>query len=355
MRRLAFAVLVVLLVLAGSEMSRRLLLASGGAGAFILPPASITYAGLYNGRSDEGLYDIGFLYSQDSGATFTKLEDPVITRGGGEAWHADSLVQPALLWNGSAWVAWIAGCAAEDQWRLGRWTNPNADLVAHPDAWTADEDSPLIPLGSAGAFDDHAMNLPAVGYDAEREVEQVWYAGWKSGGTITIGYAEREADGTITKFGQVLGVGASGAFDDDHIAPGAVVVIGDVGRLYYAGHPGGSSGSRYATALATFDATDPGDASGYGKQGAIAALTPQKIVGDLTWNSVHLRTLLATEGGWIGWGSVFHPTSGDGPEEAFATTSADGLTFTAPSGPIIGRGPTWDGRSAENPSIVVIP
>lgn len=326
-------------------MIARRLLVSGGAATFS-PPAVLEMVGVYNGTSADLDYDIGVMYSGDSGQTWTRDPgNPVLLKGSGGAWDDESLVQPSLFHDGSQWVLYAAGYSGT-AWAIGRWTNP--DIIADPTDWTADS-NPIL----SGPPTFNGVNNPAVLLDGT--TERIWYTALESSGDTTIGYAERAAGGSVSGVGVVLDVGSAGQQDDVGLATGVVVKVGSVWRVYYGGASEIGAIAEYRTCLAT--TTDPEDPGEYSKLGALSGLDGDvTLAGDgRTYQSNVLRTVIQhPNGSWIGFGTAFHPTDASGDEVSFRSTSEDGITWTAPTGPILPLVVSeWDDNSAENPSIVV--
>lgn len=315
-------------------------------GRLYQPASSITnLVGLYNGTTVDFAYNLFGLYSTNGGTSWSRMNaGGVCIPRNTASWNSANLVQPSIFWDGSKWVCYVAGHNGS-AFSIGRYTNPNADLVANPTAWTAST-NPIL----TGPPTYTNVNLPEAVKDGS--ITRLWYTGWPSGAGTVIGYSEVDSLGVLTGVGTVLNVGSSGDFDDEGLAVGACVKVGSEWRVYYAGQSG-TTNPDYRTGYAT--TTDPDDAGAYTKHGVISAFSGQiTLAGDgRTYRSNHLRSILQLpNGSWMGWGSCFHPTDASGDEVSFQSTSTDGLTWTAPTGPILAltSGGNND-NSAENPSI----
>lgn len=346
------ALLVALALLVAMTLGRRLLLAAaGGSGSFTapVPPPVLSMVMLYNGSQGTGTYDIGAATSTDSGATWTPYSlNPIIVHSG--TWYDTLLVDPSLHWNGSEWTVYVAGHDGSN-FSIGRWTNPNADLAANLATvnWSADAGNPVL-TAPGGATD---VNFPTTLY--EDPITRIWYALWKTGGDIVMGYAEADAGGSISGVGEVLGLGSSGAFDDEQVLPAAAIKVGSTYYVYYAGASESSGSPLYRTGLAT--CTDPDDDATYSKVGVISAFSGVLVLSDgYHYQSNQMRSIVEDgDGGYIAFGSAFQPTEVPSSlhEVAWRSTSTDLVTWTAPVGPLIALGDGWDAVSAENPAVVV--
>jgi hypothetical protein len=128
--------------------------------------------------------------------------------------------------------------------------------------------------------------------------------------------------------------------------------------VYYAGLTGlndsWSSDAVYSMGYAETSASSPGGV--YTKRGTLANLTSPQPLGDgRVYEAIHLRTLQRYKGAYLGWGTVFHPTSGESREVSFSALGLSMITFAEPAGPILPlEAGTWDAESAENPSVIAI-
>lgn len=328
-------------------LARRLLIARGGGGV-VLPPSN--YSLLYNGQNGSGIVKVGLATSVNAGATWTRYAgNPVMTVGAGGQWDDEQVHAPTVFWDGSQWVMFFDGYSGSE-YAIGRATSP--DLIT----WTKYGSNPILSKGTAGAFDDQNVNFPFVRYDNSLSPAwQMWYAGWKSGGKITLGYADSTDGLAWTKRGQVLAEGTAGAFDDEGMATGPVVKVGATYYVFYAGQADtGGSTSDYRTGYAT--CTNPASSGTYTKQGVLSqfSTTLTSLDDGLTYTSNGLVSIVLRGSTYIGYGTAFQPVSPATQHEvSFRSTSTDLITWTTPTGVLLPlSGGTYDTISAENPSVV---
>lgn len=324
-------------------LARRLLIAHGG-GSVVLPPT--LYSMLFNGQSGGGNpVSLGLATSTDAGATWTVYgSNPVISPGAGGTWDDEQVHGACVIWDGSQWVLYADGYDGT-HYRIGRWTS--ADLIT----WTAYGSNPIVGLGAGGAFDENGCVGPNVRYDVTASPSwQMWYVGFDAGNVTTLGYADSSDGLAWTKRGQVLGVGAGGAFDSGGVGGAPVIKVGATYYLFYAGFDGTNYHGGYATcASPTGTYTKHGVLSAFA--GDVTSLSDGK-----TYKSNGMNTVIARGSGYIAYGTTFHPTvPATQYETSFRSESTDLVTWTAPTGPLVTVGSGWDSISAENPSVVPTP
>lgn len=322
-------------------ISRRLLI--GGSGSFTGPRQNMV--GLFNGRSASVSYDIGYMTSNDAGATWTEYgSNPVLTKSGpsGVSWKSNFVVDPCLLHDGSQYVVYYAGYDSAN-FRIGRSTS--ADLIT----WTDYASNPVIDLGTGTDPDATGANFPAVHFDGT--TWRMWYTGWNST-TLTVCFADSSDGLTWTKHGTVIGLGSAGDFDDVEAVSAAVVKSGSTWYIYYTGRSDPSTPPSYRGGYAT--CTTPETAATYTKHGVLSTFSGNlgPMSDGLTYNSNQCRTMLPLDsGGYLRLGSMFWPTTGPYIEKSYRSIGSDLTTFSAPTGPVLTL-TGWDATSAENPSAI---
>lgn len=325
---------------------RRALIAGGG-GSFPLP--TIAYSMLFNTQVGDGLVSIHLATSTDTGVTWTRY-GLVIPRGAGGTWDDEQVHGPSLNWDGSQWVVYYSGYNGTN-YRIGRATSP--DLIT----WTKYASNPVLDLGSG--FDAAGVIGPVVRYDPDASPPwQMWYTGKSAAAVFTLGYADSTNGLAWSRRGQVLGLGSAGAFDDVSVGGGAVVKVGALYYVFYAGSS--ETGSFPLTRPGYATCTDPASSGTYTRQGQLAGLTGNVTSLDdgLVYTSNNLTSIEQRGAQWVGFGTAFQPTPDIGQHEVTFRTSTFDLTgtWTTPTGvllPLAGGPPGT--ISAENPSVVVTP
>lgn len=229
-------------------LARRILIA--GPGSFTVPPAFEDDVGpwlmLYNGSDADGPYAIGAATSAD-GATWTPDAGNPVLEAVAASQLDDHVKDPYLVWDGSQFVVYFSGNDGST-YRIFRAT---ASDIAGP--WTVDT-TPVIDLGSSGAFDDAHVSYPSVLYepaDTGREWK-LWYSAVKaSDGAVRVGYAYSSDGETFTKHGMVVDLGAGGTWNEDTVGP---ATVRNIDGTYYLFLHGWSPAAK-TVGLATF--TDP--------------------------------------------------------------------------------------------------
>jgi predicted GH43/DUF377 family glycosyl hydrolase len=104
-------------------------------------------------------------------------------------------------------------------------------------SWTcANSGSPVLTLGSSGAWDDTRVVTPAVVKDDASDYK-MWYTGRNASAAFAIGYAT-STDGVIwTKYGSnpVLTVGAAGSWESSIVREPSVVNVSGTYHMWYSG------------------------------------------------------------------------------------------------------------------------
>lgn len=350
MRRAALAV-ALLVAYSGGTMLATKLRPVGGGGASFTPPQTQQLVGLMNAASDATYaYTIGPVTSSDGGVTITPGAGAEITAGTGGSWDDVHVKDPALVHDGTQFVAYYAGFDGAN-YRIGRATAATIDGT-----WTKDGSNPVIGFGASGAPDEAGAIFPVVTYSAaESPAWKMWYGAMPAGATagnpsgVTIAFAD-SADGiTWTKRGRVLNVGTSGTFDDVGLIPGTVIRIGSTWHLFYTGF---RSNLLMHTGYAT--TTDPDDTGAYTRVGSMAGYTGNLSLGGWTWQSNMPRTILSLEGGYRIAGTVWNPTPSDTEEATWSVLSSSLTSWPAPTDLAFSLS-GWYANSGENPTMIVAP
>lgn len=325
-------------------LANRLLLAGSGA-AFTIPlPTDFT--AFYNRQVGASTYRIFAAASTDGGESFTTGDTALIDIGAGGSWNDVHLAHPCAIEEDGAYAMYVSGYDGST-WRTGRYTA--ATLSTTPGGWTADPANPIIsPTGGlTGTW------VPQCQPDTDLELTRIWYLAY-NGTTFSTYYAERDwATGTITKYGEVLPPGGSGAWNE--LGTDAVVphTIGGQKRLFLGGQAAdGVSEAGWASY------TDPRVAATYTNHGSILAGPFTADDGDYLSPAILSLQPYGVEG-YLVFGSLIHPDGfpANSREISFRTLSPDGLTFPNPiAAPIIPMATSWpDSESRENPNVHLTP
>lgn len=239
----------------------------------------------YNGRAADSFdaYEIGVGWSSD-GVTWTPAAaNPILSPGAGGSWDDAHVKDPHVVYVAGVFHMLYAGHDGSN-WRIGYATSSDGET------WT--KQGQVLGLGGSGAADETALVFPTLYHDPDDAGAEwkVWYGGSDAAGVATICYASGSSLTTLTKHGRVLNVGASGAFDDVGLLPGAVTKVGSTWHLLYAGRPNASAHPiGWQPGLATFtDPTGPytkhpGNPLFARRSSAYQALTSDAPQGDVTF------------------------------------------------------------------------
>jgi len=113
--------------------------------------------------------------------------------------------------------------------------------------WNKSPGNPVLDHGASGTWEEIHVAHPTVLFDGTKY--QMWYAGYDSSSFWRIGYAT-SSDGIVWKKhpdNPVLDVGPSGTWDDYQIYDPTILFDGAKYHLWYTGYDGSNSGIGYAT------------------------------------------------------------------------------------------------------------
>jgi predicted GH43/DUF377 family glycosyl hydrolase len=302
----------------------------------------------FNGQPSANAYKIGIARSFDGGITWEEMSNnPVLQAGSG--WEATCVKDPRLVNCDGRMVMYYAGFDGST-FQIGRATSGDAwdDLRV----WNKDAGNPVIAKGTNSADPDYVgCEFPIVTYQrGETPQWRCWYAGYPNGSTppstpiADVCYADSTDGITWTKRGIVIARGASGAFDDSAAMPGAVIKVGAVWYIYYAGYRA-TAGVMYS-ALAS--CTDPANAATYTKLGVMENYDNTITWGGNNYQSNMVNGVIAVPSGYRAFITIHNPG------EICVTARGDTLQgIGLPTAQLLRTAAgTWTAIAAENPSVV---
>lgn len=201
----------------------------------------VTYHMWYTGYSFGDIYRIGYANSSD-GINWNKYSgNPVLDRGSSGSWDDESIHSTSVIFDGSIYHMWYAGENGSD-YRIG-YANSTDGLN-----WVKHPQNPILDMGSPGAWDDGFIFYPTVHYNDTEMIYYIWYIGG-SGPTRSLGYATSEDGLNWTKYSEnpVLNVGSAGAWDDTVLTVPTVLYGNSTYHLWYTGFDGTYYRIGYAT------------------------------------------------------------------------------------------------------------
>lgn len=179
----------------------------------------------YSG-SDGSSWAIGCATSPD-GITWTKNPgNPVLRPGDKGTWDDAAVFSPSIIYDNGIFQMWYSGEGAFT--KIGYATSPDGVM------WTKNPGNPVLDL-SVGA---NTWENGGVYYASVLQVGgqyKMWYTGFCTLATSTIGYAESSDGVTWTKylFNPVLENGVKGAWDDYNVESPNVVFDGFFYHMWY--------------------------------------------------------------------------------------------------------------------------
>jgi formylglycine-generating enzyme required for sulfatase activity/predicted GH43/DUF377 family glycosyl hydrolase len=207
--------------------------------------------------------------------------------------------------------------------------------------WTKNVSNPVLGLGGAGAFDDQTATVGSVIYD--NGTYKMWYSGY-DGSYERIGYATSPDGIAWTKYtsNPVMDHGPSGTFDSIYAWGPKVIKVGATYHMWYTGHSGeGSYNIGHATSP---------DGIAWTKDAANPVLTNSANGWDLMY--ITAGSVLYFNGAFHLWYSGF---DGSYVYRIGYAKSADGVTWTKGSNnPVLNIGPSggFDSTYVYEPSVL---
>ena len=197
--------------------------------------------------------------------------------------------------------------------------------------WNKSPGNPVLDHGASGTWEEIHVAHPTVLFDGTKY--QMWYAGYDSSSFWRIGYAT-SSDGIVWKKhpdNPVLDVGPSGTWDDYQIYDPTILFDGAKYHLWYTGYDGSNSGIGYATSA---------DGIVWEKHPANPVLNPGPSG---TWDDYHVGspTVLFDGTKYRMW---YAANDGSHRRTGYAT-SADGIVWEKhPENPVLDLGSSgaWD-------------
>ena len=205
--------------------------------------------------------------------------------------------------------------------------------------------NPIIPLGSATAWDDERVQSPSVIID--NGDYKMWFAGY-DGSTYKIGYATGyySSGWTWTKYGSnpVLSTGSTGAWDSAHVMDPWVLKVGNILHMYYVG---ASTYGGYQIGHATST-----DGTSWTKDSNNPVLTIDPFI---PWEGDKLREpcVIYQNGMYIMYYTSYSGSTGQRIGVAYST---DGNNWSRDiRNPVLdrGNGTEWDNRGVQTGSVYV--
>lgn len=310
----------------------------------------------FNGENSsvgQGNYSIGMASSSDY-ATWQTVPGAQITANL-SGWELTWIGQPCLVYDGTQYVVYYSGWDSTNM-RIGRATASNF----YGGSWTKYASNPVIDHGTTGAPDEIGAGMPIVHYDAADTPKwRMWYHGFPAGSSptnpagLTVCYAD-SSDGIIwTKYGTVIGVGTTGAFNDIGSDNGCVIKSGSTWYVFMSGYHNAGSGAFSHSAYCT--TTNPSSAASYSSLTQLTNYTGNVSAGGYTWQSNQTRGIMPYGSGYLCWLTLWEPTNAGSVLECAVQVYSPDLTSWSSPGPIMLPFESWDSISAENPSVIVSP
>ena len=162
----------------------------------------------------------------------------MLTRGGDGEWDSETVMEAAVIHDGTEFRMWYAGNDGEVA-GVGYATSPDGTT------WTKHTGNPIMGVGPAGSFDGGSIWPSTVLFNGQ--MYRMWYTGVRDlgGFTWTIGYAESDDGLSWTRRPEPV-VETGGGWESDFVYAPLVLLDGPVHRMWYAGFGGSSIHIGYA-------------------------------------------------------------------------------------------------------------
>jgi hypothetical protein len=201
-----------------------------------------TYHMYFTGRVIDApfgeLNDIGHATSSDGLSWEMDPANPVLTRGFDGEWDSGTVMEAAVIHDGTGFRMWYAGNDGEVA-GVGYATSPDGST------WTKHAGNPIMDAGPAGSFDGGSIWPGIVLLDGQRY--RMWYTGHRELGGFnwTIGYAESDDGLSWTRNSEPV-VETGEGWDSEFVYAPWVLLDGPIHRMWYAGYGGSAIRIGYA-------------------------------------------------------------------------------------------------------------
>jgi len=156
---------------------------------------------------------------------YTKSSLNPILRPGSSGWDSRDVAHPTVIYHNDQFMMWYCGRGGS-YWDIGLATSSDGSV------WNKYGGNPVLVRGASGQPDSYSAYTPEVIFHEGKF--KMWYGGL-DGSKVTTCYAESTDGMTWTKYGRVLNVGASGAWDSAHAYAPTVWVFNETYYLMYYG------------------------------------------------------------------------------------------------------------------------
>jgi uncharacterized repeat protein (TIGR01451 family) len=164
--------------------------------------------------------------------------NPALSVGPSGTWD-DDVWSPVVLKEGGGYKMWYTGDDGSNPSRIGLATSTDGIT------WTKSISNPVLSPGPSW----EAGGIRAGSVISDGGLYKMWYTGFDSNGVGRIGYATSPDGVAWTEYGSnpVLGVGASGSWEDDDVLDPTVIKEGSTYHMWYSGYDGITNRIGHAT------------------------------------------------------------------------------------------------------------
>ena len=319
-------------------------------------PLTRTMYAAYNGADDLGVYAIGVATSTDDVVWTRSGSNPVISKGTG--FESTWVAQPTLAYDGTQYVIYYSGYngttleigRATAASFTGSWTKnagnpvlPKGSVVTDPDYGGAANPVVHYDVNDTPKWKMWYHGFPSGSTPASPK-------------NLTVCFADSSDGVTWTKHGTVIPVGSAGSFNDYGTDMGCVYKSGSTWYVFMSGYHDPGTGVIARTGWCT--CTDPADIATYSALTQMSNYSGTVSLSNRTWKSNLPRGVVdsPTGSGYIVFPTFWNPTdTGVDPVEICSQITSSSLTdWPSPSSVMIGTD-AWNPHSAENPSVIFAP
>jgi hypothetical protein len=188
--------------------------------------------------------DLGYATSTD-GVHWIKHEaNPVLVRGPLGAYDENMISAPYVLYDGEQFHMWFSAVDFRGDWSIDYATSPGGVR------WTKHAGNPLLQETHDWRWDAVYIAEPNVLFNGA--FFEMWYNGASATTETLLGYATSLDGIDWVRFEEarpVLNVGPDRAWDDFAVARAHVLYDGEMYKMWYEGHDGGTWRIGYATSI----------------------------------------------------------------------------------------------------------
>ncbi|MBI4330439.1 MAG: hypothetical protein HY673_04060 [Chloroflexi bacterium] len=275
-----------------------------------------------------------------------KQATPVLPLGPAGTWDSSAAANVSVVKDGSTLKMYYSGQNLAGRFQIGVATSTDGGIT-----WSKHPGNPVVPAGSASAWDAEGVASPAVVIDGS--TYKMWFMGRDASDMTRIGYAT-STDGGLTWSKRTTPVlTAQHAFEAAGVGSPAVIKDSGDFKMWYTA----KVGPGFAIGELTIGLATSPDGIAWTKNGATPVFTPATApTAAFSQRGVGVASVMRdSDNLYKMWFTGYRGMGLDGTTSQIGlATSPDGITWTPRTNPVVSTGAAnaWDGRGVGSPSVI---